>query len=93
MIQNKEMASVGFVKVLDINKRECFVSPEQLMIGGETIIKRFNDLEKKYNKVIESNIHLQKSNEDLKQENKEIKELLQKLQTNVEDVTTFSMES
>lgn len=84
--------NVGYVKVLDKNKKECFVSPEQLIVGDKSLISQLQDLKDKYNKLLDINKKLQEENDIIKKQIKDILELLQKLQKNVEDATTFSME-
>lgn len=88
----KEVSSIGYVKFLDKNKKECFVSPEQLVVGDKSLISQLQDLKDKYNQVLDTNKKLLEENTIIKKQIIDVIELLQKLQKNVEDATTFSME-
>ncbi|MGN0961512.1 MAG: hypothetical protein ACI4PF_04870 [Christensenellales bacterium] len=86
------MDKIAFINVVDKKNKEYLLSPEQLIVGGKSLLSQIQDLKEKYNQVLETNKNLQEENILINNKLEKILELLQNLQKNVEDVTTFSME-
>ena len=92
MVQSKELAKIGYIKVLDKNKNEVFVDPKELIINNKSLEQCFLDIVEKLNKVLDSNKKIQSDNEKLKSEIDDKNKIIKELQQKINDVTLFAEE-
>lgn len=92
MVQSKELAKIGYIKVLDKNKNEVFIDPKDLIINNKSLEQCFLDIVEKLNKVLDSNKKIQSDNEKLKSEISNKNKIIKELQQKINDVTLFAEE-
>ena len=92
MVQSKELAKSGYIKILDKNKNEVFIDPKDLIINNKSLEQCFLDMVEKLNKILDSNKKIQSDNEKFKYEIIEKNKIIKELQQKINDVTLFAEE-